>query len=45
LLRRDKNFVSWKIEKYTRGELVREDVRAFFPGGQACDGFVTQIGT
>ena len=45
LLRRDKNFVSWKIQKYTRGELVREDVRAFFPGGQACDGFVTQTGT
>jgi len=41
LLRRDTSFVPWKLQKYTRGELVREDVRAFFPGGQACDGFLT----
>lgn len=40
LLRRDKNFVPWKLQKYTKGDLVREDVRVFFPGGTACDGFL-----
>lgn len=43
LLRRDKNFVPWKLHKYTRGELVREDVRVFFPGGTACDGFLNAM--
>ncbi len=42
LLRRDKNFVPWKLKKYCLGELVREDVQDFFPGGQACDGFLTR---
>jgi hypothetical protein len=37
LLRRDRNFVPWKLKKYTRGERVREDVRVFFPGGEGCD--------